>query len=173
MGLPHWPGDSTMMLLPMLVDILIANTAYDPNNHPYYQNAQPQNRCFVSVLLAPTGQPLTPWHLASGHQEHDWIKQPKSCLFKVILILIWRKYTKGHQELSGKSDKNNSLKPNQTTPSEHCHFQRLRAKPNFLRLSRTYCDVNTRLNSNKCALIWRKPKSDVRICWLLQIYSHK
>ena len=43
----------------------------------------------------------------------------------------------GHQELSGKSDKNNSLKPNQTTPSEHCHFQRLRAKPNFLRLSRT------------------------------------
>ena len=26
----------------------------------------------------------------------------------------------GHQELSGKSDKNNSLKPNQTTPSEHC-----------------------------------------------------
>ena len=32
-------GDSTMMLLPMLVDILLANTPYHPNNHPYYRNA--------------------------------------------------------------------------------------------------------------------------------------
>ena len=62
---------------------------------------------------------------------------PVCVLYGVKGIGGFHSVEQGHQELSGKSDKNNSLKPNQTTPSEHCHFQRLRAKPNFLRLSRT------------------------------------
>ena len=74
-------------------------------------------------------------------------------LVSKLLLSLWDLSPQGHQELSGKSDKNNSLKPNQTTPLEHCHFQRLRAKPNFLRLSRTERDLNTRLNFDECALI--------------------
>ena len=149
----------------------------DPLSHPNYDI-----NCFYCEIvetqlnyltLADKDQLSTPSRFGNSSRSMWDMTLPALFVSLLSLASLLRSSFQGHQELSGKSDKNNSLKPNQTTPSEHCHFQRLRAKPNFLRLSRTERDLNTRLNFDECALIWRKPKSDMRICWLLQIYSHK